>query len=230
MSRPFKIEFLANGQHASDSTVDSWELHASRRALMNIKTLLFQQPMLDLLKPQIDAGDAYFRSLVAASNGKYRECRTDLKVSGITATRILETRMQWLRMSAEEMALQRLLPMHPEHYTIPHYPDGIVELIGGHMARVRIITTDRVPEWVMDYGDAKYPKKKSAIGQIDDGAVLFYILHEFRDAESGCDIILRLLFPDAAPEVLFKEHAEHLAIEFRAAIRRAYEDGNCSSI
>lgn len=33
------------------------------------------------------------------------------------------------------------------------------------------------------------------------------------------------LFPDAAPEVLFKEHAEHLAFEFRTAIRRAYEDG-----
>lgn len=33
------------------------------------------------------------------------------------------------------------------------------------------------------------------------------------------------LFPNAAPEVLFKEHAEHLAFEFRTAIRRAYEDG-----
>lgn len=81
----------------------------------------------------------------------------------------------------------------------------------------------------MDYGDAKYPKKKSATGHLDDGTVLFYILHELRDAECGCDIILRLFFPDAALEVLFKEHAEHLAIEFRAAIRRAYEDGIRSS-
>lgn len=113
---------------------------------MNIKTLLFQQPMLGPLKPQIEAGDAYFRSLVTTSNRKYRECQTELKVSGITARGILKTQMQWLHMSVEEMALQRLLPMHPEHYTTPQYLDGILEVIGGHVARVRIITTDRVPE------------------------------------------------------------------------------------
>lgn len=58
---------------------------------MNIKTLLFQRPMLDLLNPQIEAGDEYFRLLVAASGETYKECRTELRVSGITATRSLET-------------------------------------------------------------------------------------------------------------------------------------------
>lgn len=92
-----------------------------------------------------------------------------------------------------EMALQRLLPMHPEHYTTPQSLDGILEVIGGHVARVRIITTDRVPEgcWIMGMRSI-YPKKKSAISHHDDGTVLFYVLYEFRDAESGCAIIVRL--------------------------------------
>lgn len=127
-------------------------------------------------------------------------------------------------MSVEHKALQKLLPAHPEHYTLPNYSDGIVEVIGGRMARLRIVTTDQVPEWVIGYGDPTYPQKKSSIGQLDDCTILFYILHEFRDSVDGCDIILRLLFPDSAPELLFQEHAQHLAIEFRSFLRSAYED------
>lgn len=93
---PLQIEYSVNGRCVSESTVDSWELYAARRALLNLKTLLFQQPMLDLLQPQIKAGDDYFRSFVAECNGKYRECRTDLKVSGIKASQVMAARLQWL--------------------------------------------------------------------------------------------------------------------------------------
>lgn len=74
--------------------------------------------------------------------------------------------------------------------------------------------------------------KKPTIAHLDDGTVLFYILHfyilhEFRDREDGCDCILRLLFPAAAPQVLFfDDHAEHLSIEFRSFLSAAFNDHN----
>lgn len=65
-------------------------------------------------------------------------------------------------------------------------------------------------------------------GLLDDDTALFYVLPEFDDVEdgSGCDIILRFLFPAAAPQVLFGEHAQHLAVEFRSFITEAYERFN----
>lgn len=37
--------------------------------------------------------------------------------------------------------------------------------------------------------------KKPIIGELDDGSELFYISHEFRDTDAGCDVALRLLLP-----------------------------------
>jgi hypothetical protein len=66
------------------------------------------------------------------------------------------------------------------------------------MARVRIAVTDQVPEQVMGYATERYEVKKPTVGELDDGSVLFYILHEFGDREYGCDVILRLFFPEKA--------------------------------
>jgi hypothetical protein len=45
--------------------------------------------------------------------------------------------------------------------------------------------------------------KKPTVGELDDGTVLFWTLHEFRDARDGMgfDLILRLCFPSVAPDV-----------------------------
>ena len=136
--------------------------------------------------------------------------------------------MQMLEEASQEvkgcMALDLILSAHPEHYMLPPYPEGIVEEIGEHMARLRIRVTEDVPDFVMQYGDAEYPMKKPTVGELDDGTVLFYILHEFRDSKDACDPILRLLFPAASPQVFFDEHAGHLCIEFRRGIQAAYQD------
>lgn len=228
-----QIEFHAKGHVNDDQAVDAWELKAARRALMNLKTLLYGQPMLDLIQKQIEASDAYYKEIIAASDGKYRECRVDLHVKGLTATQIQNFRKRHMTQAADKqkardaMALGLMLPAHPEHYALPpDYQEGIIEVIGEHMARIRVEVTSDVPSFVMDYGHPDYPIKKPTIGQLDDGTVLFHILHEFRDREHGCDCILRLLFPVAAPQVFFDDHAEHLSIEFRSFLRAAFNDHN----
>jgi hypothetical protein len=127
----------------------------------------------------------------------------------------------------DDLALRLLLPAHPEHYALPPYREGIVKVIGGgHMARIRIEVDEAVPDSVMEYADPSFPMKKPTVGHLDTGEVLFYILHEFRDTEdgTGCDCRLRLLFPEAAPQVFVDDHAEHLAVEFRSSLRAVWED------
>lgn len=195
----FDVSVLANGRPATQSSIDAWELKAAKRDLHNLKTLLYGQPMLDLLASQIEASDAYYKEIIAASHGRFRECRTDLHVTGVSATQVVQFRTKTMGAEKRDMALRTLLPAHPEHYALPPYEEGIVEVIGGRMARLRIVVTGDVPEWVMGYGDPGYPMKKPTLAELDDGTVFFYILHEFRDREGGCDLITRLLLPEKAP-------------------------------
>ena len=89
---------------------------------------------------------------------------------------------------------------------------------------MRIVVTNDLPDFVMEYGDPMFEVKKPAIAKLWDGTTVFHILHEFRDTEAGCHLRLRLIFPAEAPEVFFKEHAEHLAIEFRAGIWMVFDE------
>lgn len=73
---------LPDGQIVTNDQIDSWELKSSRRALLNLKTLLYGQPMLDLLQEQIHDADVFFKKLVVESHGQYKESRIDLKAKG----------------------------------------------------------------------------------------------------------------------------------------------------
>lgn len=226
-SSSLAVEFsLPNGQTVSNHDVDSWELKASRRALKNLKTLLAGQPMLDLLQSQIEAADVYYKDIIARSHGQYKESRIDMKVRGLTKADFMAWWQGWMRSLMSPDAKQRtfletMLPAHPEHYALPPYAAGIVETIGEHVARVRIQPSGDLPDFVRACGDASY-QPLSAVGTLDDGSVLFYIFQEVREGAGGCEFRLRLLFPAAAPQVFFDEHAEHLAVEFRSFVGTAF--------
>lgn len=218
---------LPNGRSLSASEIDAWELKAARRSLQNLKTLLEGEPMLNLLAKQIREGDTYFKGLVSKSNGQFKESRIDFSVKGISSSQFLE----WFKVvDAKETPdgirrfyLNIMAPAHPEHYALGPYPIGIVETIGQHVCRVRIDNTVEVPQFVRDYGDPTYDKKLPVTCYLDDGTVFFYGFQELHDTEAGCDFKIRIIFPAASPQILFDEHTEHLAIEFRSWIVAAIE-------
>jgi hypothetical protein len=216
-----------DGKVINASDVDTWELKASRRALKNLKTLLAGQAMLDLLKPAIEEADIYYKDIIDRSNGEYKESRIDLKAKGLKVADFMDWWKEWMAdlqdpTIKQKTFLETMVPAHPEHYALPSYPSGIVETIGEHIARVQIKPIFDPPAFVRAYGDPSY-QPLSAIGTLDDGSILFYILQELRDCEDGSEFRLRLLFPAAAPAVFFDEHAEHLAVEFRSFITSAFE-------
>ncbi len=228
-SRPvFSLQCsLPNGQNISSGEVDAWELKASRRALLNLKTLLGEQLMLDLLAKQIKEGDAYFKDLIAKSNGQFKESRIDFAVKGLKSFEFLE----WFKnIGANETSegkrrlfLDIMAPAHPEHYALGPYPIGIVETIGQHICRVRIDNVVEVPDLVREYGDAAFERKLPVTCYLDDGTLFFYCFQEIRDTEDGSDFRIRIIFPAASPQILFDEHTEHLAIEFRSWMAAAFQ-------
>lgn len=216
---------LASGRELSHNEVDAWELKVARRALRNLKNLIDGQQMLDLLEKQIDEGDKYFKDLIARSDGHFKESRVDFKATGLKSHQFLE----WFKIvdskespeAIRRFYLDVMAPAHPEHYALGPYPIGIVETIGEHICRVRLDNTVEVPDFVKDYGDPKYSKKLPVTCYLDDGSVFFYGYQEIRDTDDGCDFRIRIIFPAASPQVLFDEHTEHLAIEWRSWIATA---------
>jgi hypothetical protein len=216
-----------NREAVNTSDIDSWELKASRRALKTLKTLLSNQAMLSLLAPSIEEADIYYKTIIAQSHGKYKESRIDLKAHGLKVSHFMDWWREWMAdlqnpAIKQKTFLETMVPAHPEHYALPPYPSGVVETIGEHIARVQIKPIFDPPGFVSAHGDASF-QPLSAIGTLDDGSVLFYILQELRDCDEGSEFRLRLLFPAAAPQVFFDEHAEHLAVEFRSFVNSAFE-------
>ncbi|KAJ5365958.1 hypothetical protein N7517_008844 [Penicillium concentricum] len=228
------IKFKLNGVSKCRADIDTLELQACYRALDNLRSLLFQAPMLDLLRDQIEEGNRYFESLIRASPGEFRECRTYMKVTGVSATEMSAICSRWqLSQPVEEMARSFIFPTHPENYVVMHSPEAParsgpdcgVELIGEHMAKVRFVDlTDsgEIPKWMAEEREQEYERAEYLVAVLDSGSKFFYIMNEFMDTEGGCKIKLRAFFPSASPWSLVNGHAEHLAVEFRNLLQMIY--------
>jgi len=58
---------------ADEKRIDEWELKAATRALMNLRELLYSNPMRELLRAQIDDSDRRMKQFLSDSNGEYRD-------------------------------------------------------------------------------------------------------------------------------------------------------------
>ncbi len=220
--QPVTVDVHTLGRTFDESALDQWELQAARRALKNLKTVAGAQVMMDLLAEQIDAGDRFHRAIVEASGGTYRESRAEFTVRGLSGTDLAA----WFRSQTatgrfEDKAL--LLDAHPEHYVEPpSYTGGMVETIGGHLTRFKVSVARELPPAVGAYLDPSYPATlMNALLSLDDGTPFAYALHQARDTDVGADVVVRIIYPSAAPDSMIEGHCEHLAVEFRSWIRNA---------
>ena len=202
--------------------VDLLELKASRRALLNLRTLLNGEPMRELLREQMDAADQQWKEWLAASNGSWREVRMDMTVEGFTATEFLTGIVAMQAGGQDDFMIKFMYPMHPEHYCAPgHEVAGIVETLGRMPTRLILSPQqlDGMPDFVQRLADESYPLKMCAEGLLQDGTTVGYLFHQYRDTPTGCDLIFRGFGPSAGPDYASEEHEEHFAVEFRNAIR-----------
>lgn len=225
-AKPLNIAFIKDGETFNDTAVDGWELKAARRILMNLKTLLQGQPMLDLIADQIEEGDKFHRNLVATSNGEYRESHIDLRVEGFSGKTLIQSLGKQMASGVDAKAQ---FAAHPEHYALPLAYMGMVETIGAHPTRFKVsaaTSLEGLPEAVAAFADPSYPLTMVGKLRLEDDTPFAFAIHQLRDTDDGsCEIALRLIYPKAAPDFMIEEHAEHLAIEFRSYIRQALAEG-----
>ncbi|MEA5118855.1 MAG: hypothetical protein VB036_14750 [Propionicimonas sp.] len=217
---------------ADDARLDQWELEASRRALGNLRTLLYGQPMLDLLKDQLDAHDEEFRGYVAASNDEWSECHVVLRADGITldeALPVIAESMAAMGASgatgfeAKRDAVESVIfPIHPEHYSVLEEVGG-VETMGGTPFRTRLFrcAPQDAPDWLTSRMDESYDMSNVGRSTLIDGTPHTWVMQQFKDTDTGVEFDLHVWYPKACPPQYVEEHGQHFPIEVRGLLRIA---------
>lgn len=224
-----EVTATVDGTSYSDSDIDTFELRASRRSLLNLRSLLWGENMLDLIGDQLDESDRRIRQYVADSHGEFTGIRVVLDIKGLKIAEfmpILRESMGAAGGSDEQkrqMAVDWLFEFHPEHYALAPEGAGVIETMGGlpTLSHPKFVAPDNVPAFVRDLIDPSYAL--STVGEADlrDGTVFTYVLQEYRDTDEGLQASLRIWYPKAAPEAYCREHAEHYSVEFRNGVRIA---------
>jgi hypothetical protein len=229
------IRVVADTPHgqADDQRIDAWELKAAKRALANLRELLYGQPMRDLLREQIEESDRRLKRYLADSHGEFAMTQVILRATGLKSADFFATVRAALAAvdgapeQVQEYVIRNVFPMHPEHYTLPPYR-GVVETMGGIPTRSRVIPTQDVPAFITQLIDESYPTRLTGAAELDDGTLFTYVLQQLKDTDDGMEANLRIWYPAACPPIYLEEHAEHYAVEFRNGLRMAAAQGHQS--
>ncbi|MFV8230018.1 hypothetical protein [Mycolicibacterium fortuitum] len=216
----------------TDTDIDAFELEASRRILLNLRELLFGQPMLDLIRDQVDASTRRYQDAVAASGGEYQVGQIILGVKGISAKELfpwIAANIGAAMAAGDDDERKRTLsssfvfPMHPEHYAMAPGGVGVIETMGGAptLTYVGHFPDGAMPEFVAELIDPSYEFVNAGRGVLSVGGEQSYVLQQFKDTTDGLEANLRIWYPTASPASAIEEHLKHYAVEFRNAIRMA---------
>jgi uncharacterized protein len=212
---PVTIEVVSGP--TAPGTIDSYELFFARRALALIKERLGREGILEMLEGDIKLGTEFFREMLAAADGRWQECITELRVEGLGLVEF----SGWM---AENFHNEKtLLAVQPEHYVISLVDGGQdgVENIGPHIMHAAVqfgSEDDAVGELLPDY-----PVRIIGYGEVADLGVALRAEHQLRERDGGLDVRLCIYFPAAFPEDVIEAHRQHLAVEFGNCFRLAGE-------
>lgn len=217
---------------ADNQTVNKWELIASRRALMNIKTLLGQEKLQALIQPEMDENDQNIHDYMEKSGDKFKDVFVTVDLQGMTATEYVTWQGQEMKnaITGDQTARDKVLhdvvfPAHPEHYLL--LKSGIVETLGGLPTNATVTpqtTGEGLPQFVSDATSPDYPHKSFSTIKLADDLVWGYGVTEYKDTEDGGGSFrLHVWWPEAAPQIFLDDHNRHFAVEYRNFIQLANE-------
>lgn len=200
-----------------DATVDGFELTSARRALALLKERLGRERLLELLRDDIAAGDAFLRDHLARSEGRRATGTTVLRAHGISARQF----GGWLGQAFAREDV--MLAGHPEHYAIHAEPGervNIVETLGDQ------VCSFFMQEWddaLTEQPPAGPPVRRSRMA-LADGTIIGSIANAFHDTDDGFTAHLSVTLPATCDPEVVEQHLEHFAVEFRTWILRAAEE------
>lgn len=202
---------------SADSTIDGFELFASRRALALLKSRLGRERLLELLGDEISAGEAFLRDHLARSAGAETTQTTTLRARGITAAAFTG----WL---AKAFAREDvMLAGNPEHYSIHTEPGSnvnIVETLGEYVCSflMRPYDDSVIVDQTLPAGK---PAGRRSHMLLTDGTVIGSIANAFDEEPDGFTARLSVTLPATCAPHVTQQHLEHFAVEFRTWILQA---------
>ncbi|KAL3483178.1 hypothetical protein BJX62DRAFT_249807 [Aspergillus germanicus] len=222
MSEQFKI----NVRQGPTANRDAKDLEAAfaRRSMMLVRRLLGEDKLIELLRDETAASTEYWKTVSAASAGKWKAARIVLSPRGLSSKDFVN----WF-LPAEGGMLpdQEKLAAHPEHWVVR--PAGapqtmtILETLGERPTLFSLAFGLPRAEFIED--DDTFTTKMTARGFIEGDIQIMELYHQFRDHEDGqgFDVDLAIYFPAACGEDLVECHRQHLLVEFSNWSRQAYE-------
>ncbi|KAL2788227.1 hypothetical protein BJX66DRAFT_327314 [Aspergillus keveii] len=194
-------QFTINVRQGPTANRDAKNLEAAfaRRSMMLVRRLLGEDKLIELLRDETAASTEYWKTVSAASDGKWKAARIVLSPRGLSSMDFVD----WF-LPAEGGMLpdQEKLAAHPEHWVVR--PAGapqtmtVLETLG-----------ERPTLFLLAFG---LPRAE-------------FLYHQFRDHEDGqgFDVDLAIYFPAACGEDVVECHRQHLLVEFSNWSRQAYE-------
>jgi hypothetical protein len=227
---------VTDGYHGTvdQRTIDQWELHQARSVLAMLKEALQGDAMVELLAPQIEAGDERARRVAAESNGEWVPVESVFEVRGVSVGQFFD----WLKAHfSDEPAM---LAGNPEHFEI-RMPEGVItETLGGIPTRFQIqLQGEPLAPPESFKVDPAFPIRPTETGGIKvESAILSTLLDgetpvmlqpvgmQARETEDGFDLKMTLYFPAASSPEALEDHSRHYAVEFSRWITMAYEEAS----
>lgn len=151
-----------------------------------------------------------------ASRGKFAESVAFAHVAEGSAAEFL----QWYATGYLQANMAAMLRAHPEHLGVLLFPDGRVRVleVPGHSDGhgPELLRAKRLEDWkgVPIPLQPDMPYRLLARSESEDGQIVGYLLHEYRDTNPGFDARLAIYWPAGAPDAMVKGHADHLMVEF----------------
>ena len=210
---------------ADDTGLDAWELAAAKGVLMNLKELLYGQPMFDLIGAQINESDRLLRQYVADSRGAFTGTQVIVNIKGLKLAEFLTVLQGALKPQSTpegtRAAALQMFDAHPEHYASDPGTFGIVETMGTLPTRSHPAYVQTAPAFVTQLMDESYSLRNAGAATLADGTLFTYVLQQYKDTADGMEANLRIWYPAAAPSIYVEHHAKHYSVEFRNGARMA---------
>jgi hypothetical protein len=210
-----------DGHLTGRQIVEGWEAKAAKRASLNLRTLLFEAPMLELLKEQLAESDRRIKEYISTSTD-FDYGRLILNVKGIKSAALFAYARKVFEMAKgtpeqkKQNVVNSLFVVHPEHYATGGEGGGGIECMGGLATFTNPVPcpVEQAPEFIKQFEDKTYPIRMAGAGPLKDGTPFTYVLQQYKDTDDGLQVNLMIWYPAGCPASYVEEHIEHYAVEF----------------
>jgi hypothetical protein len=200
---------IINGPKLEQDSIDHQELFFARRALALLKERLGPEGLTELLKPDIDAADQFWKRMIEQSHDEWREITVTIHFSGLSCKEFLA----WFHANSKNMPVMQAA--HPEHYLNGFGP--VLETVGDQVSYFNLELSKDPHPCVTTRDPARYPLATTGSGKVRNGMAMGHACHQFREFDEGVGFEARFggWVPAATSEEVVEMQRRHLVVEWR---------------